>query len=75
MLDTIDAHLAQHEHLCGDAFTAADVYLGASLALGLRFGTIEDRPSFGAYVVRITSRPAAGRAAEIDDALLAGDIA
>jgi glutathione S-transferase len=36
------------------------------------FGTIEKRPAFGRYVERLSARPAARRAREIDDALAAG---
>ena len=36
---------------------------------GVMFGTLEKRPSFEAYLDRISNRPAAVRAREIDDAL------
>jgi glutathione S-transferase len=35
----------------------------------MMFGTLEKRPAFEAYWQRISSRPAAVRAREIDDAL------
>jgi len=38
---------------------------------GLQFGTIEKRPAFEAYGARLAARPAARRASEIDDALMA----
>jgi glutathione S-transferase len=34
------------------------------------FGSIDKRPAFADYVGRLQSRPAAIRAAEIDDALM-----
>jgi len=37
----------------------------------MQFGTIEKRPAFEAYAARHTARPAAIRAAEIDDAIIA----
>jgi glutathione S-transferase len=37
----------------------------------MSFGTIEKRPAFERYVERISTRPAAIRAREIDDALVA----
>jgi glutathione S-transferase len=58
-------------YLCGDQFTAADVYVGASIAWGMQFGSIERRPAFTDYVARITGRSAYERAAGIDDALIA----
>lgn len=69
-LDTLDAALTESGHLVGSAFTAADLYVGAHLAWGMGFGTIERRPVFEAVVERNAARPAAIRAAELDDALL-----
>lgn len=59
------------EYLDGTGFTAADLYLGAHLGWGMNFGTLERRPAFEAYVARLQARPAAVRANQIDDALLA----
>ena len=72
VLNALESAVAGHEYLTGDRFTAADVWFGASLDWGMRFTAIETRPAFQAYVARINSRPAAVRAREIDDALLAG---
>ena len=60
-------------HLLGERFTALDVYLGSQIAWGLQFGTMPERPGFRDYVARITGRPAARRAKEIDDALMPTD--
>ena len=57
--------------LLGDRFSAADVYVGAQIGWGLMFGTFEKRPAFVEYTQRILDRPAALRAREIDDALIA----
>ena len=38
----------------------------------MQFGAIEKRPVFEAYVAKLQARPAAVRANQIDDALLAG---
>ena len=70
-LDTIEQTLTQSPHLAGTHFTAADLYLAAHLAFGMQFGMIEKRPAFETYATRHTTRPAAIRAREIDDALLA----
>ncbi len=58
-------------YLLGEQFTAADVYFGSELGWLTQFGMIEKRSAFDAYLGRIMSRPAAARAREIDDALLA----
>lgn len=71
VLDAIEGAVAGREYLVGDRFTAADLYLGAHLSWGMGFGTIEKRPAFEAYVGRLVGRPAAVRANEIDDALVA----
>jgi glutathione S-transferase len=67
MLDNVERALDGREYLDGEAFTAADLYLGAQLGWGLAFGTIEKRPAFEAYVGRLMLRPAYVRAAEIDE--------
>ncbi len=71
VIDTLDKALQGRDYLAGDRFTAADLYVGAQIGWGLQFGTIEKRPAFEAYLGRIMSRPAAGRAKEIDDGLIA----
>ena len=71
VMDTLEAALPETGYLLGDAFSAADVYLGSQIGFGLRFGSIEKRPSFEAYWKRISTRPAILRATALDDALLA----
>ena len=69
--DALEALLADgRDHVTGDAFSAADVYLGAQIIWGLQFGTLPDRPGFKAYAERLQARPAARRARQIDDALM-----
>lgn len=63
--------VSKGDYLLGDRFSAADVYLGSQIGWGLQFGNIEKRPALTAYAARILGRPAAVRAREIDDALLA----
>jgi glutathione S-transferase len=67
MLDNVERALDGRDYLDGEAFTAADLYLGAQLGWGLAFGTMEKRPAFEAYVGRLMLRPAYVRAAEIDE--------
>jgi glutathione S-transferase len=71
VLDVLEAAVSDCEYLAGDVFSAADVYVGSQIGFGLMFGSMERRPAFEAYFGRISSRPAAVRAREIDDALIA----
>ncbi|WP_421934160.1 glutathione S-transferase family protein [Phenylobacterium sp.] len=71
VMDTLEKAVTGREYLAGDSFTAADLYVGAHLGWGLQFGSIEARPVFKAYADRMAARPAAVRAREIDDALIA----
>ena len=66
VLDVLEALLSQCQYVAGDAFTAADLYLGAQLWFGTSFGMIEKRPAFMQYVGRLTQRPAYLRAQELD---------
>jgi glutathione S-transferase len=70
VMDTIDKVLTATEYLAGSGFTAADLYVAAQLSFGLRFKTIEPRPSFQEFVARHTARPAFQRATTIDDSLI-----
>lgn len=72
VVDALEAHLADRAWFCGDRFTAADVYAGSQIGWGLQFGSLPSRPALAAYAERLNARPAAIRAAQIDDALLAG---
>jgi glutathione S-transferase len=71
VMDTMEKALSNGDYLLGDQFSAADVYFGAQVGWGLQFGSIEKRPVFEAYAARIGARPAAVRAREIDDGLIA----
>ncbi len=57
--------------LLGDRFTALDVYLGSQIGWGLQFRSLPERDAFKAYAARLFQRPAAIRAREMDDALIA----
>ena len=67
----LEGVLALGPYLTGDRFSAADLYLGAHLNFGMMFGTIEKRPAFERYVTPLVQRPAAARAAQLDDTLAA----
>ena len=73
VLGAVEGAVKDRAYLVGDGFTAADLYLASHLSWGMNFGTIERRPAFETYAERHLQRPAARRADEIDDALIAAD--
>jgi len=70
-IDALESAVSGPGWICGDQFTAADVYVGAQIDWGLQFGTIPNRPSFDAYAVRLRDRPGYQRQRELDNALIA----
>jgi glutathione S-transferase len=70
-LATLEKAIAGREFLAGDRFSAADLYVTGLIGWGLRTGGIPDRPAFQDFVARHDARPAAVRARELDDTLLA----
>lgn len=72
-LDVLEKRLPRSGFVCGDRFTAADVYVGANLGWGLEFGTVERRPAFEDYVARARDREAYRRAMALDDAAMPKD--
>ncbi|MDB5483830.1 MAG: glutathione S-transferase [Caulobacteraceae bacterium] len=71
VVDTLEGAVSKSDYVAGDKFTAADVYVGSQIGWGMQFGWLEKRPAFEAYWARISQRPAAIRAREIDDGLVA----
>lgn len=69
VVDTLDEWLSDHDFVCGDRFTMADVYVGSQVDWGLMFGSIPERDGFKAYQQRIQAR-AAYKAARAADAKL-----
>ncbi len=69
-MDVLESAVSQSEYLLGDAFSAVDIYAGSSLGFAMPTGSIETRPVFEAYGSRISARPAAVRAQQIDNALI-----
>ncbi|HWE06916.1 MAG TPA: glutathione S-transferase family protein, partial [Rhizomicrobium sp.] len=70
VMDVLESAVSRGDYLVGGNFTAADLYLGSHIGWGMQFGTLEKRPAFERYWDRISKRPAAVRAREIDDALI-----
>jgi len=71
VLDTLESAIQRSDYLAGNAFTAADLYVGSHLGFGMMFGMIEKRPAFERYWQRLSARPACRKAKELDDALVA----
>jgi glutathione S-transferase len=70
-LAAVEDQLKRTEYIAGDRFTAADVYVGSHIGFGMRFGAIDQRPAFERYWGLLSARPAAARARESDDKLVA----
>jgi glutathione S-transferase len=67
MLDAMEKAIADKEFLLGDMFSMADTVFGGTLRFMLAFKMIEPRPVFTSYVERLSARPAAKRAEEINN--------
>ena len=71
VVDVLDGALTGRDYVCGNRFTAADIYVGAQADWGIQFGSIPARPAIVAYAERIRQRPAYQAAKAIDGALIA----
>lgn len=71
VLDVIERAVTGRSFVAGDAFSAADLYLGSQLGFFMQFGVVPKRPPFVAYHAGVAQRQAFLRAGEIDDALIA----
>jgi glutathione S-transferase len=71
VVNALDVTLKDRDELAGGKFSAADVFVAAGLGFGMQFGMLPKLPSFERYVGKHSSRPAAVRAREIDDGLIA----
>ena len=67
----VDELFSLRDYVCGDRFTAADVYLGSQIMFPMQFGMLAERDSFVRYRDRLTARDAYQRAHAIDDKLAA----
>jgi glutathione S-transferase len=61
LLDELFSH---RNYVCGDRFTAADVYVGSQVMFPLQFGMLPEKDSFLRYRDRLTSRDAYKRATD-----------
>jgi len=70
-VDALAQVVSASDFIAGDRFTAADVYVGASIGWALQQGTIEPSPAFDAYAARTADREAWARSNAKDDAAAA----
>lgn len=69
-IGAIDELLSSRDYVCGNRFTAADVYVGSQIMFPLQFGMLPERDSFLKYRDRLRARDAYKRATEIDEKLI-----
>lgn len=74
-IETLTKALTVNPYFAGQSFSAVDVYAGSQILWGMQFGSIPKNAVFEDYASRVTSRSAYGRAAQIDDALIAASAA
>jgi glutathione S-transferase len=67
----LDELFSLRDFVCGDRFTAADVYVGSQIMFPLQFGMLPERDSFTRYRDRLQSREAYKRATDIDEKVIA----
>lgn len=71
-LTALEQTLSQHDFLCGNRFSAADLYLSELLDFGMNaVNVIEAKPIFTDYITRQQARASYVRATQIDDDLFA----
>ena len=71
VVDALKGAVSAGTYIAGERFIAADVYVGSHISWGLQFGSLPKCGEFDRYLEGIMARPAAVRAREIDDALIA----
>jgi glutathione S-transferase len=65
-IGTMEKLLTGRTYICGDQFTAADLYVASQLGFMMMFDMLEARSVFSDYVARCTDREAYRRAKQID---------
>jgi glutathione S-transferase len=71
VIAVLDELFSLRDYVCGDRFTAADVYIGSQIMFPMQFGMLPERDSFTRYRDRLQAREAYRRAGRIDDEALA----
>jgi glutathione S-transferase len=70
VIAVLDELFSLRDYVCGDRFTAADVYVGSQLMFPMQFKMLPERDSFLRYRDRLQARDAYKRATEIDEKLI-----
>lgn len=71
VIAVLDELFTQRNYVCGDRFTAADIYVGSQIMFPMQFGMLPERESFVRYRDRLSARDAYKRANEIDEQIIA----
>jgi glutathione S-transferase len=71
VVTVLDELFSGRDYVCGDRFTAADVYVGSQIMFPMQFGMLPERDSFTRYRDRLQVRDAYKRANEIDEKVIA----
>jgi glutathione S-transferase len=66
----LDTMLGSRDYVCGDTFSAADVYLGSHVDFGLMFKSLDETDNLLAYAERLHARLAYKAAKQKDQALM-----
>jgi glutathione S-transferase len=66
----LDELFSLRDYVCGDRFTAADVYVGSQIMFPMQFGMLPEKDSFSRYRDRLQARDAYKRANAIDERLI-----
>lgn len=70
MIATMESAIEGRDFVLGKEFSMADIIFGGTIAYMLDFKMLEARPSFTAYAERIKARPAYGRSASRNKAVM-----
>jgi glutathione S-transferase len=71
VVSVIDEMLSRQDYVCGNRFTAADVYVGSQIMFPMQFNMLPGRDSFLRYRDRLQARDAYKRGNEIDEKIIA----
>jgi glutathione S-transferase len=71
VVTVLDELFSGRDYVCGERFTAADVYVGSQIMFPMQFGMLPERDSFTRYRDRLQVRDAYKRANEIDEKVIA----
>jgi glutathione S-transferase len=71
VIAVLDELFSLRNYVCGNRFTAADVYVGSQIMFPMQFNMLPERESFIKYRDRLQQRAAYKRANEIDEKIIA----